>query len=184
MSSDEAPVHHEKRRISGPRRFLELLAFIVGSTLVIFVLSSIALLLYTSGVAQPTTVTLDIPEGSARLIADGQNVLDVSPVWTFNAGDTLVLDNRDTVVHDLGPWSVPPHGSTSIAMEVAVGGEYLTSLHPTGVVAVSVEPSRFDFSIIAFTTFGFGIAVGIILYVGVTIVRAMGRNDEDDWVDS
>jgi len=184
VSGENSPASQQKRKISGPRRLVELLLFIVGSTLVIFVLSSIALLLYTSGVAQPITVTLDIPEGSARLIADGQNVLDVSPVWTFNAGDTLVLDNRDTVVHDLGSWSVPPNESTSIAMEVAVGGEYLTSLHPTGVVTVSVEPSQFDFSIIAFTTFGFGTAVGIILYVGVTIVRAMGHDDEDDWVDS
>jgi hypothetical protein len=184
VPGENSSANHQKRKISGLRRLIELLLFIVASTLVIFVLSSIALLLYTRGVAQPTTVTLDIPGGSAQLIVDGQNVLGVPPVWTFNAGDTLVLDNRDEVVHNLGEWLVPPNATTSIAMEVAVGGEYLTSLHPTGVVTVSVEPSRFDFSIIAFTTFGFGIAVGIILYVGVTIVRAMGHDDEDDWVDS
>ncbi len=168
---------------SGPgrRRLLELLAFIAGSTLIMFVLSSIALLVYTNGVAEPATVTLEIPVGSAELIEGGQNVLDVPPVWTFNDGDTLALDNRDTVVHYVGDWKVLPSGSTEIEIDVASGGEYRTSLHPLGIIAIKVEPSRFDFSIIAFSTFGFGIAVGVILFFSVSIMRAMGHDDDEDW---
>lgn len=172
------------RSQSGSRRLLELLAYVVGSTFVMFVLSSIALLVYTNGAADPTIVALEIPGGSAELIAAGQNVLDVPPVWTFNAGDVLLLDNSDDVAHYLGDWTAPPNGSVAIEVQVATGGDYRTSLHPSGIIALSVEPSRFDFSIIAMTTFGFGIAVGVILFAAVSIMRAMGHDDDDDWSDA
>ncbi|MCL1597549.1 MAG: hypothetical protein M3094_00060 [Actinomycetia bacterium] len=170
----------DNRSVSGRRRLLELLAFIAASTLVMFILSSIALLVYTSGAGAPTTVTLEIPDGSAELIRGGDNTLNVPPVWTFNAGDILEIDNGDAVVHYLGDWTIPPDGSTMIEISVTTGGEYRTSLHPLGIIAVKVEPSRFDFSIIAFSTFGFGIAVGVILFISVSIMRAMGH-DDDDW---
>ncbi len=170
--------------VSGRRRLLEFLGFVAVSTLVMFVLSSIALLVYTKGVAEPTAVTLEIPNGSAELIDGGENVLDVPPVWTFNAGDTLRLDNRDTGVHYLGDWTVPPNGSTLIEIGVTTGGDYRTSLHPLGKIALKVEPSRFDFSIIAFSTFGFGLAGGVILFISVSIMRAMGHDDDDDWSDA
>ena len=174
----------DERPRSGRRLLLELLAFIAASTLVMFVLSSIALLVYTSGVEEPATVTLEIPAGSAELIGGGDNVLDVPTVWTFNAGDALELDNTDTVVHYLGDWTVPPQGSTTIEIEVATGGGYPTSLHPLGFVTLNVEPSRFDLSIIAVSTIAFGIAVGVILFLSVSIMRAMSHDDDDDWSDA
>ncbi|VAV98589.1 hypothetical protein MNBD_ACTINO01-1359, partial [hydrothermal vent metagenome] len=35
-----------------------------------------------------------------------------------------------------------------------------------------------------FSTFGFGLAVGSILFVSVSIMRAMGHDDDDDWSDA
>ena len=172
-----------KRRGSGLRRLVELLAYIVGTTLVIFVLSSIALLLYTNGVAEPAVTTVDIPPGTSDMVADGENPLDIPPVWSFNAGDTLILNNNDGVVHNLGDTIVSAGDMVTIDMGSTSGGELLTSLHPLGIITVSVEPSRFDFSIIAFTTFAFGISVGLILFIGASLVRAMGHND-DDWEDA
>ncbi|MCL1595002.1 MAG: hypothetical protein M3132_11690 [Actinomycetia bacterium] len=172
---------HTKKR-SGIRRLVELLAYIAGTTLVIFALSSVALLLYTNGVAEPAATTVDILPGTSSLVASGENPLDIPPVWSFNAEDTLTLLNNDVVAHNLGDTIVLPAQSATIEMGITTGGELLTSLHPLGVISVSVEPSRFDFSIIAFTTFAFGISVGVILFIGASIVRAMGHND-DDWDD-
>ncbi len=174
---------HQRRKIPAWRRLVELLVFIAGATLIMFVLSAIALVLYTRGVAEPTDVLLIVPDGSALAIAGGDNVLEVPPVWTFNDGDTLTIDNRDSVVHNIGDWSVPTGEMTVIVINATAGGEYLTTLHPQGIVTVSVEPSGFAFSTIAFTTFGFGISVGIIVYIGVSIARAMGHHDDDDWAD-
>ncbi|MEN8237684.1 MAG: hypothetical protein ABFR53_00645 [Actinomycetota bacterium] len=165
------------------RRLAELLVFISASTAVIFVLSAVALVIYTQGTADPADVVLVIPEGSGEAITEGESVLDVPPVWTFNTGDTLTLDNRDAIEHTLGDWSAAPGRSLVIELEISDEGDHLTTLHPTGIMTVNVEPRGFDFSIIAFTTFAFGISIGIIAYVGFSIARAMGRNDDDDWVD-
>jgi hypothetical protein len=163
---------------------VELAAFIVGSTLVVFVLSAVALVIYTQGTAERADVVVVVAQGSSEMIATGEALGDVPPVWTFNDGDTLTIDNRDTVDHSFGEWTVAPGNSVLISMDVSVDGDQLTTLHPTGVVTVNVEPAGFEFSIIAFTTYAFGISIGIILYVGFSIARAMGRHDDEDWQDA
>ena len=120
---------------------------------------------------------------NAGLITDGENVLDVPPVWTFSTDDTLTLDNRDIVEHTLGDHSVAPSQSLLVVMDTLSNRDLPTTLHPLGVVTLNVEPSGYDFSLIAYPTFAFGISVGIIVYVGFSIARAMGRHDEEDWVD-
>ncbi len=169
-----------RRTLSGSRWLLELLASVVGATAVIFALSAVALMLYTNDVAAPTVVEVTVPSGAAGEISQGSNVLDIPPVWTFNAGDTLVISNDDVVSHTLGEWSVAPGGTEVIDMDVTVGGDFVTSLHPNGIVTVTVEPSSFDVSIIAATTLAFGVSVGVIIYAGVVIMRAMSK-DEEDW---
>ena len=157
--------------------------FIALSTLVVFVLSTIGLVLYTRGTAGTGDVILVIPVGSNDVIAGGDNLLDLPPVWIFSTGDTLTLDNRDRVVHTLGDQSVAPSQSLLVVMDTPSDRDLPTTLHPLGVVTLNVEPSGYDFSLIAYPTFAFGISVGIIVYVGFSIARAMGRHDDEDWVD-
>ncbi|MCL1587779.1 MAG: hypothetical protein M3092_05135 [Actinomycetia bacterium] len=173
----------EPSQIPAWRRLLELCVFVALSTLVVFVLSAIGLVLYTQGTAGTGDVTVVIPVGSSELITDGENVLDVPPVWTFSTDDTLTLDNRDLVAHTLGDQSVAANQSLVIVMDLPSDRDLPTTLHPLGVVTVNVEPSGYDFSLIAYPTFAFGISVGIIVYVGFSIARAMGRHDDEDWVD-
>jgi hypothetical protein len=171
----------EPRSVPAWRRLLELLAFVLVSTLVIFILSTIALVTYTKGTANPSHTALVIPNGSATAIAAGDAVLDVPPVWIFTVGDTLSIDNRDSVAYFIGNWSVDAGMELVIEMESPSEGTLLTDLLPAGVVTVNVEPDGFDFSLIAFTTFAFGISIGVIMYIGFSIARAMGRNDDEDW---
>ncbi len=180
---DSHTVSQEPKRIATWRRLLELLVFVALSTLLVFVLSTTALVLYTQGTAGTGDVTVVIPVGSSELISDGENVLDVPPVWAFSTDDTLTLDNRDLVEHTLGDQSVAANQSLVIVMDVPSDRDLPTTLHPLGIVTVSVEPSGYDFSLIAYPTFAFGISVGIIVYVGFSIARAMGRHDDEDWVD-
>ncbi|GMR02970.1 MAG: hypothetical protein BMS9Abin20_1327 [Acidimicrobiia bacterium] len=173
-----------KPPISGRRKLVEAFALIAGSTLAMFILSTIALLMYTGGTRAPTIQTLEIPPGSSELIQDGENPLEIPPTWTFFADDTLILDNRDASPHILGEWSVSPGGTSQIEFRLADRGTLPTSLHPSGGITLEIEPRSFDFSLIAYSTFGFGFSIGIILLVGLTIVRALGRNDHDDWTDT
>ncbi len=174
----------EKPRISGRRKVIEAIALIAGSMLVIGVLSSIALLIYTKDASEPMVHVLDIPPGSYERILQGENVLDIPPTWAFYAGNSLVLDNRDTYTHTLGTWSVPPNTTRRFELEPAFGGSFSCSLLPAGTVILDIQPRAYDFSIIALTTIGFGFSVGVILFIGLTMMRAMGREEDTDWVDA
>lgn len=183
MATDTIIESDKKPPISRKRRIIEAIALIVGSTLVIGTLSSIALLIYTKDANEPTVHVLDIPLGSYDRILEGENVLDIPSTWAFYAGDAIVLDNKDDVTHTIGTWSVPPNTTRRFGLQPAFGGNFTCSLLPSGTVTLDIQPRGYDFSIIALTTFGFGMSVGVILIIGLTMMRAMGHDEDDDWVD-
>ena len=180
METGAAP--KPRRHISGRRKLIELVALVAGSTLFVFVLSSVALLIYTDGSREPTVHVIDIPPGSWDLIEAGENPLEIPPTWTFYADDTLVLDNRDDVEHTLGTWYVPPNTTRRFDLQPAYGGFFVCSLHPSGGITLDIQPRDFDFGLIAYTTFGFGIALGLILFIGLSVARALDH-DEDEWIE-
>jgi hypothetical protein len=184
MPSDAIEGQRHKTPVSRKRRVIEAIALIVGSTLVVGVLSSIALLIYTRDAQEPTVHVLDIPLGSYDRILEGENVLGIPSTWAFYAGDAIVLDNKDDVTHTIGTWSVPPNTTRRFGLQPAFGGNFTCSLLPSGTVTLDIQPRGYDFSIIALTTFGFGISVGVILLIGLTMIRAMGHEEDDDWVDA
>lgn len=169
------------KTISKRRRRIEAAAIIAVSTLVIGALSSVALLIYTADTRGPVVHNLEIPQGSAELIAAGENPLKIPPTWTFYADDTLVLDNQDDVAHVLGNWVVQPHSVQSFELQPAYGGFFVCTLHPSGGITLSIQPRDYDFAIIALPTFGFGIAVGVIIVIGLNVTRALGKDDHEEW---
>lgn len=171
----------ERTPLTRRRRILEAVALIVGSTIVIGVLSSIALLLYTEDSRQPTVHTLVIPAGAYDLIEQGENPLEIPPTWSFLADDTLVLDNQDDITHVLGAWTVPPNTIRSFELQPAYGGFFTCSLHPSGAITLNIEPRDYDFRLIAATTFGFGLSVGLVLWIGISVSRAMGGSHGDPY---
>ena len=163
------------------RRVIEAVAIIGASTLIVFVLSSVALLIYTEGSREPTVHEIDIPPGSYALIEQGENPLDIPPSWTFYADDTLILDNRDSVPHVLGNWVVPPNTIQAFDLQPAYGGFFTCSLHPSGAITLSIQPRDYDFNLVAIPTFGFGIAIGVVIVIGLNVMRALDHN-EDEWL--
>ncbi len=164
--------------VSKRRKWIEAFLLIAGSTLVVFLLSSLALLIYTNGSREPTVHVLDIPPGSWELIEQGENPLKIPPTWIFYADDTLVLDNRDDVAHTLGNWYVPPNTVRRFELQPAYGRFFTCSLHPSGGITLDIQPRDYDFSIIAYPVFGFGIAVGIILWIGLNVMRSLDREPD------
>lgn len=173
--ADPGPVvvTHSKRR-----KWTELLLLIAASMFVVFVLSSIALLIYTNDSRDPTVHVLDIPPGSWDLIEQGENPLEVPPTWSFYADDTLVLDNRDDVAHTLGSWYVPPNTVRRFELQPAYGGFFACSLHPSGGITLDIQPRDFDFAIIAFPVLGFGFSVGVILWIGLNVMRSLDHEPD------
>lgn len=181
MTDTAEPTASTNKDISKRRRVIESIVILVVSTFVIFSLSSLALLIYTEGSREPTTHVIAIPSGSWELIEQGENPLDIPPTWTFYADDTLVLDNQDKVPHTLGNWVVPQNTIQAFELQPAYGGLFVCSLHPSGSVTLSIQPRDYDFGLVAIPTFGFGLAVGVVIIIGLNVMRAL-HHDEDDWV--
>ena len=57
----------------------------------------------------PKTIVLDIPPGTSSRVAQGTSVLPQD--MTFVLGDTLQVNNRDSVAHTLGPLFIPSGSS-------------------------------------------------------------------------
>ncbi len=51
----------------------------------------------------------------------------------------------------------------------------MCSLHLFGAITLDIQPRGYDFSIIAWPVIGFGVSVGIILWIGLNVVRSLGR---------
>lgn len=170
---DEVAGTHTKRW-----RWTELFVLIAVSMLGVFILSSIALLIYTAGSREPTVHVLDIPPGSWDLIEQGENPLEIPPTWSFYADDTLVLDNRDNIAHTLGSWYVPPNTVRRFELQPAYGGFFACTLHPSGGITLNIQPRDFDFAIIAFPVLGFGFSVGVILWIGINVMRSLDNEPD------
>lgn len=170
-----------KKVYSRRRRIIEAVAIVGASVFLVFALSSIALLIYTEGSREPTSHVVNIPAGSWELIEQGENPLDIPPSWTFYADDTLILDNQDTVAHTLGNWVVPPNTIQAFELQPAYGGFFTCSLHPSGAITLSIQPRDYDFGLVAIPTFGFGIALGVVIVIGLSVMRALDHN-EDEWL--
>jgi hypothetical protein len=159
-------------------RWTELFVLIAVSMLGVFILSSIALLIYTAGSREPTVHVLDIPPGSWDLIEQGENPLEIPPTWSFYADDTLVLDNRDSIAHTLGSWYVPPNTVRRFELQPAYGGFFACTLHPSGGITLNIQPRDFDLAIIAFPVLGFGFSVGVILWIGINVMRSLDNEPD------
>jgi hypothetical protein len=91
-------------------------------------------LLRNSADREPTRVELTIPAGTASLVAGGTASQALPEKLLFVAGDVLVINNQDTVSHQLGPLWIPP-GSTA-SLNLIQPNEYSYSC--------SFQPSRYQ----------------------------------------
>jgi hypothetical protein len=151
---------------------------IATTTLFFWVLSSIGLLIYTADTRGTTTHELVIPTGTGTAISGGDNPLELPSTWSYYAGDLLVLDNRDTVLHQIGPWLVAPGSVLAVELQLDLAGSFACSLHPAGEISFDVQPRAYDLGQTLVATLLLGPALGLII-VGVRrVTRAIDDSDE------
>ncbi len=163
---------------------MRALGTVVLATVMVWVISAIALQIYTHGAREPRTHTLVIPAGTDELIASGENPLEIPATWSFLADDTLVLVNEDQVDHWLGELWVPAMATRQYNLQPAFGGSLLCSLHPSGAITIDVDVRDFDWRATMFPTLAFGPALGLII-AGIGWVMRMldepdRRKDRDE----
>jgi plastocyanin len=108
------------------------------------------------------TIELVIPAGTAQKVAEGESIIPASQ--TFVVGDTLVVNNQDSVTHNLGPLIVPAGASASMKLDQAGNLDYVCSFQPSRYYGIDIQPAltintRLEASLIA------GIPLGLLLGV-------------------
>jgi len=110
----------------------------------------------------PQTIELDIPAGTAAIVAQGESVLPASQ--NFVVGDTLLVHNQDSITHTLGPLVIPSGSSASMKLDRAGNLDYTCSFQPSQYYGLDIQPAlsmvtRLEASLVA------GLPLGIMLGV-------------------
>ena len=87
----------------------------------------------------PETVEIDIPRGTAKKVEAGQQVPSIPEEMVFVVGDTLRVNNHDSVDHELGPLFIPAGSSASLLMEDANKYVLGCSFQPTQYLGFDVR---------------------------------------------
>jgi hypothetical protein len=96
-----------------------LLPMLLGFLLGALVNEISFLFLKTDAGRGPERIELVIPAGTAARVAQGQSSPVLPASLVFVIGDTLVIRNQDTVVHQLGPLYIPAGTSASMTLNQA-----------------------------------------------------------------
>ncbi|WP_419842758.1 hypothetical protein [Candidatus Poriferisodalis sp.] len=91
-------------------------------------------------VEQPSAQThvIDIPHGTAERLASGEDVEIIPEELEFRMRDALVIVNRDSVKHTIGPFEVEPGETFERTFGEAAAFAGYCSLHPAGSIRISV----------------------------------------------
>lgn len=87
----------------------------------------------------PQVVEIDIPPGTARQVLAGAVDPALPSSLTFVLGDTLLVRNSDSVVHQLGPLVVPPGASSSMKLKAIQDAAVSCSFAPSKYIGLKVE---------------------------------------------
>lgn len=146
---------------------------VLATTLAFWLVSSIGMFIYTADVRAPTTYELVVPFGTGAETADGGNPLKLPSTWSFYAGDLLTVDNRDTELHQVGPWNFPPGTVYTIELQPNLGGVFNCSFHPAGQIVLDVQPRGYNLGLTLIPTLMAGPILGLIV-VGIRkLMRAL-----------
>jgi len=95
----------------------------------------------TAATAEPSTYGVVIPKGTGKRIASGFHLFLIPADLQLHVGDSLVVVNDDTQVHQVGPFFVRP-GETMTHTFVEPGRFVgACTFHPAGQVAIEVFPA-------------------------------------------
>lgn len=88
------------------------LGFLLGG-----LISEIPFLFLQETARPPQEILLTIPAGTSEQVARGEQPPSIPENMTFVVGDTLVVENQDTVDHKLGPLWIPANSSARLPLE-------------------------------------------------------------------
>jgi hypothetical protein len=89
----------------------------------------------------PQVIDLDIPPGTALRVQSGEPEPSLPVSMTFVVGDVLLVRNRDSVSHQLGPLFIPAGASASLKLDAARKYAAACTFQPTRYFGIDVQPA-------------------------------------------
>jgi hypothetical protein len=86
-------------------------------------------------------ILLVIPRGTAQRVALGQQPPSIPQNMSFVVGDTLVVQNEDSVEHQLGPLWIPAGTSASMKLDTNQKYAFQCSFVPSKIFGLTVSES-------------------------------------------
>lgn len=121
---------------------------------------------------QPQTVTVTVPQGTADLVARGEQPPTLPQGMTFVVGDVLVINNEDSVDHQLGPLWVPAGTSGQLVLGQPESLAYECSFQADNYIGLDVfEPLTWGTRIYGILFAGIPMGVLIALYASILPVK-------------
>lgn len=148
--------------ISRPVVLRRVLIAIVLGLIIGAAISEITFVFLKETARPPQEIVLTIPAGSAARAARGEQPPGIPASLSFVAGDSLVVQNEDSVDHQLGPLWIPAGASASLELASVDNYAYACSFQPGKYMGLTVhEPLTWITRLkgIAFT----GLPLGVLL---------------------
>jgi len=147
-----------------------LLSFAVGM-LIGLALSEITFLFLGETSRQPKTVAIVIPDGTAALVARGEQPPTLPQDMVFVVGDVLSIQNNDSSDHQLGPLWIPAGASGELSLSQEQNLSFECSFQPSKYLGLDVrEPLTFATRVYGIFYAGLPLGILIALYSGVLTV--------------
>jgi hypothetical protein len=113
----------------------------------------------------PREIVITIPRGTADLVALGEAPPSIPATMTFVVGDTLVVENEDTVDHKLGSLWIPASSTARLPLDTKESMAFDCSFQPDKLLGVEVyEALNASTRILGILSTGLPLAVLFSLY--------------------
>jgi hypothetical protein len=126
------------RTISIPKRII--LSMLAGLLFGVAISEMTFYFLNTGETRPPQIVKLTIPPGTAQKVSLGESDPTLPTSMYFVVGDTLMVNNMDSVVHQLGPLFIPSGSSASMKLDTEQDYAFTCSFIPSKYIGLNVRP--------------------------------------------
>lgn len=120
----------------------------------------------------PQEIVLTIPAGTAEQVSRGEKQPSIPENMIFVVGDTLVVNNQDSVDHRLGPLWIPANSSAQLSMDQEESLAFECTFQPGSYFGLDVrQPLTLSTRLYGILYAGLPIAILIALYSLVIPVK-------------
>ncbi len=127
---------------------------------------------------KPTTITVVVPAGTAELVAQGEQPPSLPQNMNFVTGDVLIIDNQDSVDHQLGPLWIPAGTTGHLVLGEPESLAYECSFQKNKYVGLDIhDPLTLGTRIYGILFAGLPMGLLIAVYASIIPARKEKNND-------